>query len=60
MAETKTFQAMNGCAACKHAKDADPDGKPAAVYGKGFWCLAQSKPVDAKDGATCPQWAYPG
>jgi hypothetical protein len=55
-----TFQAMNGCAACKHAASDDPAGKPAAAYGKSYWCQPLGKAVDAKDGASCPQWEYSG
>lgn len=59
MSEAKSkFQSMNGCAACKRAAPIDPAGKAAAEYGKGFWCVALAKPVDAKDGAACPQWVY--
>ena len=59
MADAKpTFQSMNGCAACQHAAPADPEGKAAAAYGKGFWCGVLGKPVDAKDGAACQRWVY--
>jgi hypothetical protein len=51
---------MNGCAACKHTVDADPQGKQAAAYGKSYWCRPLAKPVDAKDGAECDSWEYSG
>ncbi len=55
-----TFQSMNGCAACKHTAEVDPQGKSAATYGKSYWCRALGKAVDAKDGAQCPTWEYGG
>ncbi len=60
MPDTKptAFQTMNGCAACKHATGADPTGKNAAAYGKGYWCSVLGKGVDAKDGVQCPSWEY--
>ncbi len=60
MAEITRFQTMNGCAACKHTTEADPQGKQAAAYGKSYWCRPLAKPVDAKDGAQCPSWEYSG
>ncbi len=61
MSEQKlSFQSMNGCAACLHAANADPAGKPAAAYGKGYWCAVLGKAVDARDGAACPKWEYAG
>jgi hypothetical protein len=57
MSENRTrFQQMNGCSACKHAKDSDPAGKPASMLGKGFWCASLGKAVDARDGAECDAW----
>lgn len=53
-----TFQLRNGCSACRHAVATDPQGKPAADHGKGFWCQVMGKPVDARDGSTCGQWEY--
>lgn len=59
MADKKpTFQGMNGCSACKHAVDKDPQGTPAAVLGNGFWCGVRALPVDSKDGAECERWEY--
>ncbi len=57
MGEPTAFQRMNGCSACKHARDADPSGTPAAIHGKAYWCTPLAKPVDARDGAACPSWA---
>jgi hypothetical protein len=58
MAEITRFQQMNGCSACVHAAQADPQGKPAAAYGAGFWCVQLGRPVESKDGAACTQWKY--
>ncbi len=60
MATISKFQSMNGCAACKHATNSDPQGKPAAGYGKSYWCQPLGTAVDAKDGAACPNWEYSG
>ncbi len=54
------FQTMNGCAACQHAKDSTPEGKPAAASGKSYWCSRLGKAVDAKDGADCDAWELSG
>ncbi len=56
MAEITQFQKMNGCSGCKHASDTDPQGKPAASCGKGFWCKHLNKAVDSKDGTSCANW----
>ncbi len=56
MADIAKFQQMNGCSACRHAAAEDPQGNSAASLGKSFWCPRFEKPVDAKDGATCPAW----
>ncbi len=58
MAEITKFQQMNGCSACKHAAQSDPQGKSAAEYGKGFWCNKLSKAVDSKEGSNCSEWEY--
>ena len=58
MAEISRFQQMNGCSACEHAASADPGGKSAGTYGAAFWCNRLGKPVETKDGATCPEWKY--
>jgi hypothetical protein len=58
MAEVTKFQAMNGCSACKHAAQTDPDGRSPAEEGKGFWCQVLGKAVDSKDGAQCEKWEY--
>lgn len=60
MEKRPTFQSMNGCSACRHAAENDPQGVPAAVHGKGFWCISLGRPVDSKDGAECPKWEYSG
>ncbi len=54
------FQTMNGCSACKHAKESDPAGKPASAHGKGFWCSSLGKAVDSRDGAQCDAWELSG
>ena len=58
MAEITKFQEMNGCSACKHTSEKDPEGKDAASYGANFWCKAFGKPVNSKDGSACPSWEY--
>ncbi len=58
MAEPTKFQQMNGCSACKHAAQEDAEGKPAAALGAGFWCKHLKKPVNSKDGSSCPDWAF--
>lgn len=54
------FQQMNGCAACRHVKEADPDGRSPAASGKSYWCSRFGKAVDARDGAACDGWELAG
>lgn len=58
MVEISKFQQMNGCSACKHAAEKDPEGQPASQLGASFYCLHFGKPVETKDGSACPAWAY--
>jgi hypothetical protein len=58
MAEISRFQQMNGCSACVHASNKDPNGREAGSYGANFWCLKLDKAVHTKDGAACPEWKY--
>jgi len=56
MPEITKFQAMNGCSACKHADEKDPQGQSAASVGKAFWCKQLKKAVETREGAACPAW----
>ncbi|MDH4231660.1 MAG: hypothetical protein OEW04_06475 [Nitrospirota bacterium] len=56
MPEITKFQEMNGCSACKHASEKDPQGKSAAAYAAGYWCNVLNKAVNSKDGCACPSW----
>ena len=58
MTEISKFQQMNGCSACAHAAPSDPDGKPASAHGANFWCSEFKKPVQTKEGSSCPSWKY--
>ncbi|MCK5032374.1 MAG: hypothetical protein KAS18_02045 [Calditrichia bacterium] len=49
---------MNGCSACIHAAETDPQGKAAASYGAGYWCKQLKKPVETKEGSECQHWKY--
>lgn len=58
MAEITKFQEMNGCSACKHAAEQNPEGKSAAALGGSFWCTHFNKAVNSKDGSACTSWEY--
>lgn len=58
MADMEKFQKMYGCSACKHTADADDAEKPAAVYGKSYWCKKTVKAVDSPEGSACKDWEY--
>jgi hypothetical protein len=60
MPEPTRFQQMNGCSACVHAKETDPQGQPAGAAGSGvnFWCLKLATAVATRQGSACEHWEY--